>query len=187
MHTCTGSRRSCGICVAAIWNHVGKSVVRSLLFFFKFSALGLLSFFCFSPTTRLFSLSFHCYHSVTGAWTSLCGSSIGWVAGIANHGSVSLSRSQCNTQCSSILLIPGRLFKFTVTGNNCNICAIVIKLPSRSRRSLFVFICRIIFEKYFIKAIEDFFPSFHSLILTLGGVGRIRDGYANLRLRLGFA
>ena len=54
----------------------------------------------------------------------------------------------------SVLLIPGRLFKFTVIGNNCNNCAIIIKLPTGSRRSSFVF-CRIIFQKYFIKAIED--------------------------------
>ena len=35
------------------------------------------------------------------------------------------------------------------------------------------FICRIIFEKYFIKAIEDFFSMFtvHSLILTLRELG----------------
>ena len=32
----------------------------------------------------------------------------------------------------------------------------------------FTFICRIIFEEYFIKAIEDFFPCFHSLISTFG-------------------
>ena len=29
-HTCTGSR---GLSTAAIWNHVGKSIVRPLLFF----------------------------------------------------------------------------------------------------------------------------------------------------------
>ena len=31
-HSCPGSRRSCGLGVAAIRNHVGKNVVRSLFF-----------------------------------------------------------------------------------------------------------------------------------------------------------
>ena len=31
--TCTGSHRSCGLGVAAIWNNIGKSVVWPLLFF----------------------------------------------------------------------------------------------------------------------------------------------------------
>ena len=39
-----------------------------------------------------FCLSFHCYHSVTGAWMSLCVGAHDWVAGIASHGSVLLSR-----------------------------------------------------------------------------------------------
>ena len=43
------------------------------------------------------------------------------------------------------------------------------------------------FEKYFIKAIEDFFPCFYGLIETLGEVGRILDSYVNPGLRLGFA
>ena len=32
-HMCTGSCRSCGLSLVAFWNHVGKSVVRPLLFF----------------------------------------------------------------------------------------------------------------------------------------------------------
>ena len=55
------------------------------------------------------------------------------------------------------------------------------------KKPAFAFICGIIFDIYFIKAREDFFQSFHSLIYTLGGVGRILDSYANPRLRLGFA
>ena len=31
-HMCIGSRRSCGLSVAAIWNHIGKSMVRRLSF-----------------------------------------------------------------------------------------------------------------------------------------------------------
>ena len=49
---------------------------------------------------------------------------------------------------------------------------------SRSKKGL---------EIFYIKAIEDFFLCFHSLIYTLGGVGRILDSYANPRLRLRFA
>ena len=45
-------------------------------------------FFFFFP----FFLSFHCYHSVTGAWMSLCVGAHSWVAGISSHGSVLLSR-----------------------------------------------------------------------------------------------
>ena len=47
--------------------------------------------FCFFSFFFLF-LSFHCYHSVTGAWMSLCAGAHGWVAGTASHGSVLLSR-----------------------------------------------------------------------------------------------
>ena len=36
MYTCSGSHRSCGLCVVAIWNHVGEVVVRSLFFVFFF-------------------------------------------------------------------------------------------------------------------------------------------------------
>ena len=32
IHMCTGSHRSCSLSVAAIWNHVGKSVVEPLFF-----------------------------------------------------------------------------------------------------------------------------------------------------------
>ena len=47
-----------------------------------------------SPTLFffLFFLSFHCYHSATGAWMSLCVGAHGWVAGIASHGSLLFSR-----------------------------------------------------------------------------------------------
>ena len=48
------------------------------------------------------------------------------------------------------------------------------------KNSAFSFICRIVFEKYFMKAIDDFFPCLHSLIKNLGGVGIILDSYANL-------
>ena len=42
-------------------------------------------------------------------------------------------------------------------------------------------------ESYFIKAIENFFPVFAQPDINTRGVGRILDGYANPRLRLGFA
>ena len=48
-------------------------------------------------------------------------------------------------------------------------------------------VCRINFEKYFIKAIENFFPVFAWPDITTRGVGSILDSYANPRLRLGFA
>ena len=81
--------------VAAIWNHVGKSVV-----FFVFSqrcvVFSSAVVFCLPsvppPLFVFFFISFHCYHSMTGAWTSLCVGAHGWVAGIASHGSVLLSR-----------------------------------------------------------------------------------------------
>ena len=41
-----------------------------------------------------------------------------------------------------------------------------------------------LWEIYFIKAIENFFPVFD---INTRGVGRILDSYANARLRLGFA
>ena len=44
------------------------------------------------PPFVFFFLSFHCYHSVTGAWMSLCEGACGSVARIASHGSVLLSR-----------------------------------------------------------------------------------------------
>ena len=84
--------------VAALWNHVGKSVVQplfslSVCLFFSGSQ-GQFSAPFYSPIFFLlfFSLSFHCYHSMTGAWMSLCVGAHGWVAGIASHGSVLLSR-----------------------------------------------------------------------------------------------
>ena len=91
--------RSRGLSVAAIWNHVGKSVVQPL-----FSLSGCLFFsgiafsvFCLPSIPPplfflFFSFSFHCYYSVTGAWMSLCVGAHGWVAGIACHGSILLSR-----------------------------------------------------------------------------------------------
>ena len=48
--------------------------------------------FCFFFLFIFIFLSFRCYHSVTGAWMSLCVGAHGWVAGIASHGSVLLSR-----------------------------------------------------------------------------------------------
>ena len=92
-HTCTGSHRSRGLSVAVIWIHLGKNVVRPLLFFkWLFFSGSAFLFFCFPPTTPPpFFFSFHCYHSVTGARMSLCVGAHGWVAGIASHGSVLLS------------------------------------------------------------------------------------------------
>ena len=37
-------------------------------------------------------LSFHCYHSMMGAWMSLCVGAYRWVVGIASYGSVLQSR-----------------------------------------------------------------------------------------------
>ena len=91
--------------VAAIWNHVGKRVVQS-----SFSLRGCLFFsssaflvFCLPSIPPLFFFllfffSFHCYHSVTGAWMSLCGGAHGCVGGIASHGSVLLSRGRLITE-----------------------------------------------------------------------------------------
>ena len=95
-HTCTGSHRSHSLSAAAVWNHVGKSVVQPL-----FSLSGCLFFsgsaflvFCLPSNISpfVFFFSFHSYHSVTGAWMSLCVGAHGWVAGIASHGSILLSR-----------------------------------------------------------------------------------------------
>ena len=66
MHTCMGSRRSRGLSVAAIWNHVGESVVRplfSVYYYFSYFSASLPDYPPFCP---------HCYHSVTGTWMSLC-------------------------------------------------------------------------------------------------------------------
>ena len=68
----TGSHRSCSLSVATIWNQVGIMPLCRLCFFFN---SGAFLFFCFPPTTPPFFLSFHCYHSVTIAWMSLCGGS----------------------------------------------------------------------------------------------------------------
>ena len=60
IHMCIGSHRSCSLSVAAIWNHVGKSVVGPLFFFFKqlFQRQVLFLFFCFLTTTPLCFLVF---------------------------------------------------------------------------------------------------------------------------------
>ena len=66
MHTCMGSRRSRGLSVAAIWNHVGESVVWplfSVYYYFSYFSASLPDYPPFCP---------HCYHSVTGAPMSLC-------------------------------------------------------------------------------------------------------------------
>ena len=52
MHTCMGSRRSRGLSVAAIWNHVGESVVRPLFSVYYYSTF--LIFLLPSLTTPLF-------------------------------------------------------------------------------------------------------------------------------------
>ena len=98
-HTCSGSRRSHGLKIADIWNHIGKSVVQPLFslsgcLFFSGSALLVFCLPSIPPFVFSFFsfLSFHCYHSVTGAWMSLCVGDHGWVAGIASHGSILLSR-----------------------------------------------------------------------------------------------
>ena len=82
-HTCTASRRSHGLSVAAIWNHIGKSVVQPLFslsrcLFFSGSVFLVFSLPSISSPPLFFLLffSFHCYHSVTGAWMSL---SKGWL------------------------------------------------------------------------------------------------------------
>ena len=49
------------------------------------------------------------------------------------------------------------------------------------------FICHINFEKYFIKAIENFFPVFIWPDINTTWAGRIHNSYANPQLRLGFA
>ena len=96
-HTCSGSHRSHGLSVAAIWNHIGKSVVHPLFslrgcLFFSGSAF-LVFYLCFIPPPMFFLFSsFHCYHSLMGAWISMYVGAHGWVAGIASHGSVLLSR-----------------------------------------------------------------------------------------------
>ena len=93
-HTCTSSRRSRGLSVAVIWNHVGRALC-GLCFSLSgcFSAV-VLSYFSASLLLPLppFFFSFHCYNSVTGAQKALCVGAHGWVAGIASHGSILLSR-----------------------------------------------------------------------------------------------
>ena len=97
---CTGSRRSCSLSVVAIWNHIGKSVVQPLVSLSRclFVSGSAFLVFCLPSNSPplcfflLFFFSFHCYHSVTGTWMSLCVGAHGWVAGIASHGSILLSR-----------------------------------------------------------------------------------------------
>ena len=90
--------RSGGLRVATIWSHVGKSVVQPLLslssclFFSSTFCLPSIPPLCFVFLSFFFFFSFHCYHSVTGAWMSLCVRAHGWIAGIASHGSILLSR-----------------------------------------------------------------------------------------------
>ena len=57
---------------------------------------------------------------------------------------------------------------------------------SRSKKTAFSFICRIIFEKYFIKAIEDFFCVYIASSKHSGSWEKSRQ-FTNPRLRLGFA
>ena len=83
--------------VVAIWNHIGKSLVQPLFslsgsLFFSGSAFLVFCLPSISPFAFFFCLSFLCYHSMTGAWMSLCVGAHGWVAGIASHRSVLLSR-----------------------------------------------------------------------------------------------
>jgi len=79
-HTCTSSRRSCGLCVAAIWNHIGKSIVHPLLFFmWLLSALVLFLFFCFPPTTPHFFFSLSTVIPVWRVPRCLC---VGVIAGL---------------------------------------------------------------------------------------------------------
>jgi len=99
IHTrmCTGSRRSCSLRVVAIWNHAGKCIVRPLLFLkCLFSALVLFLFFCFPPTTPTF---FCLFTVITVWWVPGCPSVgvHGWVAGIASHERVLLSRGWLET------------------------------------------------------------------------------------------
>ena len=97
--------------VAAIWNRIGKSVVEPFVFSKRLSFLQWYCFLSFLPLFHsplffffsfffsfFFCLSFHCYHSVVGAWMSLCVGAHGWVAGIASHGSVLLSRGWDNVR-----------------------------------------------------------------------------------------
>ena len=113
-HTCSGSHRSHGLSVAAIWNHIGKSLVHHLFsvggcLFFSGSAF-LVFYLRFIPPPPLFFLffPFHCYHSLMGASISMYVGAHGWVAGIASHGSVFLSRGwlitvEASTQLDAVV------------------------------------------------------------------------------------
>lgn len=92
MHTCTASHRSCGLSVAAIWNHVGKSVLWPLCFYFKqlfwFSTSAFFIFLLPSPP-HFFPL----FNSrVWRVPRCLCVGAHGWVAlhGVASLGSILL-------------------------------------------------------------------------------------------------
>ena len=93
LHTCPGSCRSCGLSVMAIWSHVGKSIVRPC-FFFKplFSAFMLFLHFCFPPTTPPFCFPLFTVITVRPVPGCPFVGAYGWIARIAGHGSVLLSR-----------------------------------------------------------------------------------------------
>ena len=82
MHTC--SCRSCGLSVVDIWNHAGKSIAWYLVFFeslfFSIGAFLILFFSLFTFTT------------VQREPACRCVGAHGWVAVIASHRSVLLSR-----------------------------------------------------------------------------------------------
>ena len=83
---CTGSCRSCGLSVVAIWNLVGIRALCSLCFFFKwlFFPLVLFLFFCFPPTTPpffLFLLLSQCHRCLdVPAWGLMAADA--WVMGL---------------------------------------------------------------------------------------------------------
>ena len=90
MHTCTGSRRSCGL----FGTTLGRALCGICFSLSRcFSAVVLSLFFCSPPTTHSFFFSFHCYHRVMGARMSLCGGGLmAGLGGITSHGKVLLSR-----------------------------------------------------------------------------------------------
>jgi len=97
-HMCTGSRRSCGLSLVAFWNHVGKSVVRPLLFFKRlFSAVDCFLIMTTVSLPLLLPFSFFCFSlsTIITVWQvpgCPCVGAHGWVVGIASHGSILPSR-----------------------------------------------------------------------------------------------
>ena len=95
-HTCTGSHRSRGLNVAAIWNHIGKSVLQSLFslsscFFFSGSAFLV---FCFSSIPPLyFSSIFSLSTVITVWWVPECPCVWGLMAGLL--GLLAMGASYC--------------------------------------------------------------------------------------------